>query len=195
MLSAWGSDMSVLVLVKHSLPEVVENVPAREWKLSVEGRARGKRLAHRLAEFHPDRIFSSIEPKAGETAGLIAEELGLSVDVFEGLHEHDRSNVGYLSSDRFENAVQEFFTRPNELVFGNETADQAYRRFKSAVDSITKKCPDQTVVLVSHGTVISLYVSRLTGISELPLWKELGLPSFIALDVKSNTLIRKENIQ
>ena len=37
-----------LILVKHSLPEIMEDVPAREWILSAEGRARCKRLADRL---------------------------------------------------------------------------------------------------------------------------------------------------
>ena len=52
--------MSTLILVKHSLPEIVENVPAREWKLSAEGQARCKKLAISLAKFQPDQIISSV---------------------------------------------------------------------------------------------------------------------------------------
>ncbi|MFT3895485.1 MAG: histidine phosphatase family protein [Anaerolineales bacterium] len=187
--------MSTLILVKHSIPEIVENVPAREWKLSVEGRFRCKRLAERLAKYQPSQIVSSVEPKAKETAELSAKELGLPTSTFEGLHEHERSKVAYLSKGNFEEAVREFFAHPDDLVFGSETAEQAYQRFQTATDSILKKYSDQTVVVVAHGTVISLYVSRLTGVSDLMMWKELGLPSFVVLDVESKVLLVQENIE
>jgi broad specificity phosphatase PhoE len=187
--------MRTLILVKHSIPEILEDIPAREWKLSAEGRARCKRLAERLTKYQPTRIISSVEPKARETAEIVAKELGILTSAVEGLHEHDRSHGGYLSKEKFEDAVREFFARPNELVFGSETAEQAHSRFHAAIDSILKKIPDQTIVVIAHGTVISLYVSRLTGVFDLSFWKELGLPSFVALDVESKTLLAKENIQ
>ena len=190
-----GDEMTALILVKHSLPEIVENTPASGWKLSVEGRGRCKRLAERLAKYKPDQIISSLEPKAKETADILAGELGLPASTLEGLHEHDRNHVGYLSNDKFQESIQEFFSRPEELVFGSETAGQAYRRFKAAVDSIWNLHPNQTLAIVTHGTVISLYVSHFIGIPGLPLWKELGLPSFVVLDVESKALLAKENIQ
>ena len=187
--------MQTLILVKHSLPEVVENVPASEWRLSAEGQARSRRLADQLAKYHLDQIISSVEQKAKETAEILAAELGLSASAFEGLHEHERNNVGYLSSDKFQEAVREFFTRPDELVFGAETANQAHIRFRNAIHAVLSRFPDRTLVVVAHGTVISLFVSRLTGISDFSLWKELGCPSFIVLDMQSNRLLAKENIQ
>lgn len=187
--------MQTLVLVKHSLPEIVENVPASEWRLSVEGQARCKRLADRLARYQPNQIISSVEPKAKETAETLAAELGLSASVVEDLHEHDRNHVGYLSNEKFQESVRDFFAQPDELAFGSETADQAYQRFQVAIDTILRRFPSQTIIVVAHGTVISLYVSRFVGISALSLWKELGLPSFVVLDMQSSLLTVKENIQ
>jgi broad specificity phosphatase PhoE len=187
--------MSTLILVKHSLPEIVENIPACEWKLSEEGQARCQRLAERLATYQPSQIISSVEPKARETAELVAKELGLTTSSFEGLHEHERSQAGYLSKEQFEESVREFFARPDDLVFGNETAEQASERFQSAIDSILKKFPDQTTIVVAHGTVISLYVSHFNKISILSFWQELGFPSFVVLDVESKSMIAQENIE
>ena len=82
-----------------------------------------------------------------------------------------------------------------DLVFGNETAEQASQRFQSAIDSILKKFPDQTTIVVAHGTVISLYVSHFNKISILSFWQELGLPSFVVLDVESKSMIAQENIE
>ena len=110
------------------------------------------------------------------------------------MHEHDRSGVPYHSKDKFQNLVQEFFDRANELIFGNETANDAFARFRQAVDIVLNSYNDKTIVLVAHGTVISLYVAWLTGCDGYSLWNELGLPSFVVLDIQSKTLIKIENL-
>ena len=186
--------MKSLILVKHSLPQVVKNIPACEWHLSDEGSARAQLLAKRLAFYQPEVIVSSREPKAIETAEIIASSLKRPTQAVENLHEHDRSVAAYLTRNEFELAVQEFFNKPDKLVFGNETADQAHRRFSNAIDALLNEHPNQTIVIVSHGTVISLFVSRLTGTSDFLLWNELGLPSFVVLDMQSKILSAKENI-
>lgn len=183
-----------LILVKHSLPEIVDHLPARDWHLSAEGRLRAERLAKRLIAYQPEILIASVEPKAIETAQIVAKELKLEFDTVEGLHEHDRSKTSYLSRDAFQKAVEEFFRRPNQLVFGSETANEAHARFSQAVHSILEVYLNKTIAIVSHGTVISLFVSRLAGISDVSLWNELGLPSFILLDRNSNRPITQENI-
>lgn len=183
-----------LILVKHSLPTIVENVSAQEWELSDVGRGRAQQLAGRLNGYQPEVIVSSVEPKAKETAKIIAAKHNLELHFLEGLHEHDRSKVAYLPKDEFQATVREFFEKPDTLVFGSETADQCHARFEQAVHSILNHYLDKTVVIVAHGTVISLFVSRLTGISDLLLWNELGLPSFLVIDVQSAALIERENI-
>ena len=183
-----------LILVKHSLPEILEDVPTREWHLSDEGRERARELAGKLIRYQPEIIISSVEPKARETAVILAKNLGLEFREVENLHEHDRSGEPYHSKDKFQNLVQEFFNKPNELIFGNETANDAFARFRQAVDIVLNSYHDKTIVLVAHGTVISLYVSWLTGCDGFSLWKELGLPAFVVLDIQSKTLIKIENL-
>lgn len=183
-----------LILVKHSVPEIDENRPANTWKLSEEGQVRAHRLAEQLESFIPEVIVSSNEPKAKGTAEILARHFQLDMQVLPNLHEHDRSGVPYLLHDAFQASICEFFQKPNELVFGNETANQAHSRFYRAVHSVLNEHRNKTVVIVTHGTVISLFVSRLTGSSDLELWNMLGLPSFIAMDLSSNTLIVKSNI-
>lgn len=183
-----------LILVKHSLPEIVAGLPAREWKLSDTGRMRAKQLAERLSSFQPEYIISSVEPKARETAEILAGRHNLELHSAEGLHEHDRSKTPYLSKDEFHAAIREFFEKPDKLIFGSETADEAHEHFYQAVRSVLDCHLNATVVIVAHGTVISLFVSHLTGVSDILLWNELGLPSYVALDRQTNELITRENI-
>jgi len=183
-----------LILVKHSVPDMIGERPANTWHLSEEGRLRARQLAEELKRFEPEIIFSSDEPKAEETAEIVATYHGLKTQVMPNLHEHDRSNVPYLSLDAFETSIRNLFREPDRLVFGNETADQAHARFYQAIHSILNEHAGKTVVVVAHGTVISLFVSRLTGSSDMELWRKLGLPSYVAIDLHSSTLIVRGNI-
>jgi broad specificity phosphatase PhoE len=187
--------MKYLILVKHSMPEIIENIPGREWKLSDQGKTLAQGLAERLRSYQPDVIISSIEPKAVETAEIIAQALGLTTQIVADLHEHERSKTTFLPGGVFQLAIQEFFDKPDQLVFGDETANQAHQRFSNTVYSIVGKFINQTIVIIAHGTVISLFVSRLTGTSGFSLWSELGLPSLVVLDMQSNRIIAKENIR
>ena len=183
-----------LILVEHSLPQIAEDRPANTWNLSAEGQVRARRLAEQLERFGPEVIVSSNEPKAKETAEILASHFQLDMQIVSDLHEHDRSNVPYLSDHTFQASIREFFQKPDELVFGSETANQAYTRFYRGVHSILNEHQNKTIVIATHGTVISLFVSRLTGSSDLELWSQLGLPSFVALDLHSNTLIVRSTI-
>ena len=127
-----------------------------------------------------------------ETAQIVSEALGAPWHTAEGLHEHDRSNVGWLSKEQLEAGVADFFARPAELVMGRETANQAHTRFSDAVAGGVAQHPDQNVIVVTHGTVVTLYVSRLAGVEPFAFWKRLSLPSFVALslpDLRLQTVV------
>ena len=183
-----------LILVKHSLPEVIKSVPARDWNLSDEGRDRAKRLAEKITNYHPDVIVSSVEPKAQQTAEILSESMGVRFHTAEGLHEHDRSQSPFYSKDEFESLVQKFFQEPDDLVLGRETANQALLRYEQAVERLLDSNPGKTILIVSHGTVMSLFVSQVTGIEGYQLWEELGLPSFIVLDMETKTHLEIGNL-
>src|SRR4051812_23151337 len=109
---------NTLLLIRHSQSQQEPERPASQWPLTAEGRRRCIALADRLAAYAPDVIVTSRERKANETGTLAAARLGRPVAVADGLHEHQREHVGWLSNQEFEQAVVAFFTRPDGLVFG-----------------------------------------------------------------------------
>lgn len=173
-----------LILVRHSLPEFVTGVPASQWRLSDEGRRRCQPLARHLAAHTPTVIVSSEEPKAIETGQVCARVLGLSFETTPGLHEHQRGVVQDLGSRKeFEALVGRFLEQPDRLVFGSETADEAHARFSWAIADVMARHPTGRLAIVSHGTVMTLFIARATGLDPLPLWKSLGLPAFAVLSL------------
>lgn len=150
------------------------SVPSEEWTLSDEGRRRCRALAERLAAYEPAVLLSSTEPKARETAELVAPSLGLDVRLSDGLRETARRTVGWLSPEGLDGGIRALFDRPDEVVFGEESAASALSRFEAAVEGL----PEASVA-VTHGTVLSLFVAARTGRDPYELWRSLELPDVV----------------
>lgn len=175
--------MPYLIFIRHSLPQIDLSLPANQWHLSEEGFRRLALIPTHLAGYKLDRIISSQEPKAVETAQALAQTVHLNLEVRTGLQEHLRPQVKPLSIDQFESQVAVFFKYPDQLVFGSETANQAFHRFSTAVNQLICDYPQENLAVVSHGTVISLYVSRLADKEPFGFWKRLGLPALVILSL------------
>ena len=156
------------------MPEIERDKPASDWKLGEVGRRRAESLAAKLMEFSPSVIWSSKESKAIETAETVARELGVQVEIAVGLEEHHRENVPFLpSKEEFEGAIEWFFLCPDELVLGTETANQARDRFAAAIDEVIDAGQTDSVV-VTHGTVMSLYVASVAGVQTMEFMASVG---------------------
>lgn len=182
--------MDTLILIKHTLPEIVKDLPPVKWRLSGEGRRRCALLAERLSGYHPMEIYSSHEPKAVETAMLLARAWSALFEIRDGFQEHDRSVPRFLSDEEFDQTIQSVFREPDTpCVLGTETGNQAYARFDAAIHRLVEDAKEQTAIVVTHGTVLSLFVSRYNLIDPYPLWCQLDLPSFVVLSVPTFRIV------
>ncbi len=184
-----GATLVFLILVRHSQSRQDPARPASQWGLTDEGRRRCEALAARLAGLAPDLIVTSAERKAAETGALIAMRLGIAHELAAGLHEHARERVGWLAPEAFEQSIAALFELPDELVLGEETANQACARFSDAVQSVLGRHPQQTIAIVAHGTVITLFVAAHAHIAPIPFWKRLGMPAFAVLSLPDLKLL------
>jgi broad specificity phosphatase PhoE len=178
--------MPKLILVKHSSPKVDPAVDPARWPLSPHGQARCEALAAALLPHRPAVIVSSEETKAVQTAQLVAGRLGLAATAAPDLHEHDRSNVPMMDTRDFLSTMALVFKRPDQIVLGRESANQACDRFERAVRAVLAQNPDPAII--SHGTVIALLVARHNRIDPYPLWRAMGLPSYVILDADTFAL-------
>ena len=174
--------MNNLILVRHSEPEIRADKPASTWRLSKRGHTRASQLAQELRAFSPASIWCSKEPKAIETAQILADALNVPVNVTDGLEEHHRSSVAFFpTQDDFERAIEQFFRNPDRLVLGDETAQHALQRFTAAINRIIATDTAKTAIVVTHGTVMTLYMASVAGIRPMRFWRNLDTPSFVAL--------------
>lgn len=163
-----------MLLVRHSVPAPDPSVPSQEWPLSEEGRALCESLAIQVGAYQPQRLLSSPEPKALETAELIALVLGLEVEIEDDLRETARRTVGWLNQNVLHERIRELFANPDEVVFGEESASAALARFSRVVEAV-----EEQAAFVTHGTVMSLYVAGSDPDGGFAYWKTLGLPHVV----------------
>jgi broad specificity phosphatase PhoE len=136
-------------------------VEVPRWPLSDLGRARAARLAATRWARRLERIVSSAERKAVETAEFLARACGAAVEIGADLHENDRSATGYLPAAEFETLAEAVFAEPEASVRGWERAVDAQSRIVAAVAGALGPAGRPGVCLVGHGAVGTLLLCHL----------------------------------
>ena len=171
-----------MILVRHAQPEIDPAVPAVEWRLSAAGRRQCVALAEELARLDPDAIYASPEPKARETAELLGAALELAITELPDLREHDRRGTGFFASEQeFERHVLQLFRRPDEVVFGVESAAECLVRFRGAIAEVRSRRERQPLV-VTHGTAMALFLASETGHDAEQLWRSMRPAYYTVLE-------------
>lgn len=178
-----------LVLVKHARPVLDPAQPAREWRLGPDGEAQAASLAKRLAGFLPCDLISSPEPKAAKTAAIVAGMFGLEWRAVEGLHEFDRPVLPILPADEHLRLNARLFREPNRPVLGTESARVALARFSAALLAEIHARRARNLVVISHGTVIALFVAAHNAIDAFGFWRALDCGGIAVLDLPSLRLL------
>ncbi|HEY2051930.1 MAG TPA: histidine phosphatase family protein [Caulobacteraceae bacterium] len=174
--------MGPVILVKHAAPVLTPDVASNRWVLSAAGQESCRWLAGELRAQGVLRLYSSLEPKALETAARVAIELGLDVRPRAELHENDRSGLAFGPAAELERLIARLFAEPDARVMGRETANAARARFTNAVRRIADESADAPVAIVAHGTVITLLLAQLSGVEPFAFWKAFGLACFVVLE-------------
>jgi broad specificity phosphatase PhoE len=156
--------MTFGLYITHPQVRIDPDVPVPRWGLSEIGRQRAEKAASLDWAQKLGRIISSDETKAIETADILAEAAGLKIEVFEGLHENDRSATGFLAPPEFEAAADWFFANPTESFRGWEKAADAQARIVLAVERIlSDHDPETPIAFVGHGGAGTLLRCHLAG--------------------------------
>lgn len=100
------------------------------------------------------------------------------------LAEHSRrTNAPYGSVAAFDARIRRLFDAPDELAFGDETANQARQRFQRGILSLLEIAdPTENIVVLTHGTVAVLFAAQYNTIDSYDLWRKLKMPSLIEME-------------
>ena len=150
--------------ITHPQVMIDPEVPVPQWGLSERGIERATQASALPWARDLKRIVSSRETKAIETAEILAQACGASVETVDVMHENDSSATGFLTPPEFEKAADWFFANPHDSFHGWERAIDAQARIVAAVDSVlADHDPSQPIAFVGHGGVGTLLKCHLGG--------------------------------
>lgn len=181
--------MPKLILIRHAQTRQQPDVSAHRWQLTEKGRTDCVRLADALKPYGIQRMVTSEEPKARLTGELTADVLGIPCEAAPDLHETKRETVSYFEDlADFQAAIRAAMESPDDLLFGEETFVQARNRFTQAVERLSAAHPHETLAIVTHGTVLSLYASQFVDQSAYDIWQALDMPAYFVLNLPDKTI-------
>jgi len=143
--------------------------------LSELGRSQASALAGKLPEF--DSLYCSDLLRTRETIELILDGKSENVQYQRQLREiHLGPWEGVLLPEaeaQFPEAADAFRNRPDEFELEDaETFAALQQRAHDAVNSIVDDCPDQTVLIVSHGALLKSLLIDYENIPMRRIWKD-----------------------
>lgn len=174
-----------VILIRHAMPQVILGVSPALWTLGESAKEDCVLLAHALPNAIAPAIYTSPEPKAAETAAVIALRLGLR-SVSDGrLAEADRPPAW----DEDYRAMALRYLRSGDEP-GWEPADAVRARFTAAVDEALAAHPAGDIIVSNHGMALSLYAASLADIDLAGFWRQLTFPDAWRLDLQTQDLER-----
>jgi broad specificity phosphatase PhoE len=167
---------NTLVFLRHAETKKDKNIRVSQWILTESGKKSAEDLAESGIFDDVDVIISSGEEKAYLTAKPFADRLGKKIVRVPELNELNRDKGEMMSKEEYDQMKVKIFEDLDYTDHGWETARHALNRFKQAVDKIDEQYENKKILIVAHGTVMTLYFAYLQNKLDdiFSRWKGLG---------------------
>jgi broad specificity phosphatase PhoE len=163
--------MTFFYLVRHAHHDLLGRVLVGRTPgigLSARGLGEAAALADTLAPLLLDRVLSSAQQRAWQTALPLAERRGLEVESASDLNEIDFGEwTGQTFADLAGDPRWQHFNehRAGATSPGGESMDALEQRIVCFVARLAAEAPDARLALVSHGDVIRTLLLHAIGLS------------------------------
>lgn len=170
-----------IVLVRHSKTTVEPKISPTQWTLSDEGREAAASLAGSPVFEGTEHIYSSLQPKAIETAGIVATSLHIPTTQEAGLAELTSVTNGFIAD--YPGTMHKLYTGELLRINDGETLEEALDRFNKAIEAIAaihEECGK--IAVVSHANVLSLFSAQYSNQEAIDLHDSIAMPDVAVLD-------------
>jgi 2,3-bisphosphoglycerate-dependent phosphoglycerate mutase len=174
-----------LFIVRHAdaIPDEDEIIPSGMYDdlpLSRTGRKQAQALAERLSDLSFDAMYSSPLRRCLETAAPLAERLGMTPIISEGLKEIKLGNIRPLPNDGQDLAALTRALQERQLdivrvagetghwdaIPDSEQSIAFRKRVVETFDEIASKHIGQRILAFAHGGVINAYIAEVLGLQK-----------------------------
>lgn len=176
-----------IYLIRHAATQIDQTIDAKAWSLSEKGATQAQQLAACAFWKDIEAVVVSSEYKTYLTVEAAVARFALPVQIDNRLDEVQRG--GFVED--YQAQVQQFFANPAKAINGWEAADDALARMNQAIADLAVDYKDQTVAVVSHGLILSLYRAYLLKhqIIRFEDWRALGFATVALVDSTQQQLL------
>ncbi|MBT7903720.1 histidine phosphatase family protein [Candidatus Woesearchaeota archaeon] len=181
---------NTIIFWRHAKTLKDSSIPVSQWILTEDGVKNAQEVAETKVFDDVDIIITSTEPKAYETALPVATRLKKEIIRIPELSEINRDKGKMMSKDEYDFMKKKIFEDLDYTDHGWETCNSALNRFSTAVKKIDEQYENKRILIVAHGTVMSLFFASLQGKLDnlMSRWKGLGFCDFGI--VKDNKVLK-----
>lgn len=170
-----------IVFVRHAQTNIEPEVNSTLWTLSEGGRLAAAELAENSIFEGSAFIYSSLQPKAIDTAEIIGSILRVPVLQEAGLAELSSVTSGFIED--YAATVHKLYAGEIQNINGGETLAEALERFNCAVGAIAAKhAGSSKIAIVSHANVLSLFTAQYSDQAAVDLHNTIAMPDAAVLD-------------
>ena len=171
--------MTQLILVRHGRTAWNKEPRFRgqaDISLDDTGLAQAQATAVRLSQFPITAVYSSPLKRAMATAKPIADKFGLAVEPHNGLID---INFGRLQGlppqqvrEQDSDLLDAWLTEPHKVNFPDgECLNDVRDRFTGALNELTTRHTDETIVLLSHMVALKVALCVVLGLDNSHFWQ------------------------
>ncbi len=151
---------------------ILRGADSRHDELTVKGHAQAQTLARHIAALNPEapRVYASTYTRTQQTAAPVAELLGVSVSVLEGIHEIDPGAWRGRPYSDLKTSFEELVGPDDSVSFpSGESQRDVADRFEAALKHVLDQ--PGTPIVVSHGGALTSVLIRLLRAPVVQSWR------------------------
>lgn len=181
--------MTVVYFVRHAHSNYSPDEYNRP--LSTNGLKKAQRITDRLKDQQITAIYSSPYKRAIDTVQGIADLYGKQIIVLEDLKERVLAS-GTLAD--FEDAIYRVWRDPSLAYQGGESNIDAQKRVLPIFYELLKQHVNSTLVIGTHGNIMTLVLNAFDTSIGLTFWRELKMPDIFKAEFQQLKLVKLERI-
>ncbi|MFC0214141.1 histidine phosphatase family protein [Paenibacillus chartarius] len=181
---------SVIYLIRHAESVYVEG-QERSRGLTAAGLADAAALCNRLKTAAIEQFFSSPYERAIQTIRPLADSCSLDITLVEDLRERAMGEFSPLSFIEAKRRVYEYvqFSFPN-----GESSVEAQSRIVEAVCQILKRHEGKTIVIGTHGDIMTLFLNYFDPGYGFECWQSTTMPDIYRVRWQGQKIINVEGL-
>lgn len=171
---------TTLYLLRHAESAPDRSIPADDWPLSELGRQQALDLVPRLQRLAIEAIYSSPLPRTLDTVRPFASQAGLPVRIRQNLRD---SKMPGVSPSDVRGMIREMWRDFGFAPPGGEPNAAYQRRVLAVVQPLLRRHQDSTLLAVSHGNAIALYLNWVDPAFGFDQWAAIRNPDVLKVTV------------